>query len=634
MNFDWQDSIYSDGSKHFVTNPTPELGEEVTIRLRVLKNAPVEDVILRGKINGNAHFFAMEKEKEKGEFVYYKYQLEINQPDFHYHFIINTPSETYYYNQFEISNYPPVEDYDFRIVADYQPPEWVKETVFYQIFPDRFYNGNPDNDVQDNQYTFNGYSTIQKDWNEEPGEYEEAHCLDFFGGDLEGVKEKITYLKDLGVNALYLNPIFKAATHHKYDCLDYFEVDPHFGGDEALIDLNQKLHKNDMKVMLDVSVNHTGTAHKWFNKEANFFPEDVGAYNNPEAEERDYYYFDDEGNYHGWEGVETLPTLNYEAESLRDIIYRDKDSVLKYWLQEPFNIDAWRLDVADVMARMNEKQMHHEVWPEIRKNIREENSDAYLLGEHWRDDREFLLGDEWDSSMNYFGFGRPVRQFVGEIDHMLERHLDQFDFSCRKRKASELSEQFRQKMARLPHQIAYVQFNLLDSHDISRLHNNPQVSWQDYRGAVMMMFTFPGAPNIYYGDEVEIEGHRESVEGCRYPMEWSEEKQNQDYYELYKKLAHLKQEEEVLQTGGFKILYDSDYVIAYARFIDDEIYLTVVSQEEKKTEVEIPVGALGVNEEAEVTEVFGYQPGLEIEGGIMNLELEAKDALLFKVESV
>ena len=634
MKVNWQDSIYSDGSKHFVTNPTPELGEEVEIRLRVLKDAPIDDVILRGKINGNAHFFAMEKATEEGQFIYYKYQLEINQPLFHYHFIINTPEDTYYYNQLEITNYPPVEDYDFRIVTSYQPPEWVKSTVFYQIFPDRFYNGNQDNDVQDDEYTFNGYTTINKDWQQEPGEYEDAHCLDFFGGDLEGVKDKIPYLKDLGVNALYLNPIFYAATHHKYDCLDYFTVDPHFGGDEALVKLNEELHNNDMRVMLDVSVNHTGTAHKWFNKEASFFPENIGAYNNPDAKEREYYYFDEDGNYHGWEGVETLPTLNYESEALRDVIYRKEDSVLKYWLQEPFNIDAWRLDVADVMARMNENQMHHDVWPEIRENIREENPEAYILGEHWRDDQEFLLGDEWDSSMNYFGFGRPVRQFVGEIDHMLERHIDQFDFSVQKRTASELAAQFRQKIARLPHQVAYVQFNLLDSHDISRLHNHPDVSWHDYRGAVIMMFTFPGAPNIYYGDEVELEGHRQSVEGCRYPMDWDEKKQNQDYYQLYKKLSYLKQDKEALQTGGFKILYETDYVIAYARFVADEVYLTVVSQEEKKTQVEIPIGVLGVTEEAEVNELFGYQPKLGIEAGVMELELAAKDAFLFKIESI
>jgi alpha-glucosidase len=631
MKVDWKDSIYSDGSKHFVTNPKPKLGEKIKIKLRVLAESPVEDVILRCKINGNAHFFAMEKERVEGKFIYYSYRLELNQPDFNYHFIISTSEETYYYNQLELCNYPPVEDYDFRIIVDYQPPEWVKSAVFYQIFPDRFNNGNRDNDVQTNEYKFDGYSTIKKDWVDDPGEYEDTHCLDFFGGDLEGIQEKIPYLKDLGVNALYLNPIFYAATHHKYDCLDYFAVDPHFGGDRALIDLNQELHRNNMRVMLDISVNHTGTAHKWFNKEASFFAEDVGAYNNPDSRERDYYYFDEEGNYHGWEGVKTLPTLNYESEALRDIIYREPDSVLKYWLQEPFKIDAGRLDVADVMARMDENQMHHEVWPEIRASIREENSEAYILGEHWRDDREFLLGDEWDSSMNYFGFGRPVRQFVGELDHMLERHQDQFGFSSKKRTASELATQLKQKLARLPHQIAYVQFNLLDSHDISRLHNNSEISWSDYRGAVIMLFTFPGAPNIYYGDEVEIEGHAKSVEGCRYPMEWDPEEQNQNYYRLYKTLAQLKQEEEALQTGGFKILYQTDYVIAYARFVADEIYLTVVSQEDKRTEVEIPVGAVGVSEVAEVNELFGHQPAMKIESGVMQLELDAKDAFLFEI---
>ncbi|TDX52332.1 alpha amylase N-terminal ig-like domain-containing protein [Orenia marismortui] len=631
MNFDWKESIYSDGSRYYIDNPTPELGDIVKIKLRVLSSAPVDKVFLRTVLNGDDHLIEMKVEQKKKGFRYYSCKLEISQPRINYHFYISTQKETYFYNQLEVSTHIPIEDYDFVIVAGYKAPEWIKSTVFYQIFPDRFYNGNPANDVKDNEYEFDGHSTIQRDWSEIPGDYEDSFCLDFFGGDLEGIKAKIPYLKELGVNALYLNPIFYAATHHKYDCLDYFKVDPHFGGDKALIELIEELHKNDMRIILDTSVNHTGTAHKWFNKEGSFYSKDIGAYHNEDSKEREYYYFDEDNNYHGWAGVDTLPTLNYTSEELRDMIYQGEDSVIKHWLKPPFNIDGWRLDVANTMGRMNEKQMHHEIWPEIRKSIREENSQAYILGEHWTDDREFLKGDEWDSSMNYYGFGRPVRQFLGELDRFLSFNNSDYKFKSSKKKAKDISQMFMQKLARLPHQIAYLQFNLFDSHDIHRLHNNPEISWDQYRGAVMMLFTFPGTPNIYYGDEVGLDGRIDTFEGCRYPMEWDAEKQNQNYYKLYNKLALLKQEEDALQEGGFKLLYDQGYVLSYARFTDEKAYLVVISQDNNRTKVEIPVFSLGIGEESEIKEVFNYSDLYNFNDGKLEIELDAKESLLFEI---
>lgn len=266
----WIDSVYSDGSKFFVSNPNPYMGDTVVIKLRVFKWSPVKAVVLRCIKNGGDMHIKMKAVEERGIFTYYGCELKISQQKINYHFLIGTESETYYYNQLGITDYPPAEEYDFKIVAGYENPEWVKKSVFYHIFPDRFYNGNPENDVKDNEYYFDGHPTIKKNWNEKPCEYSEGFCLDFFGGDLEGIRKKISYLKELGVNALYLNPIFRAATNHKYDCIDYFNVDPHFGGNEALKVLAEELHKNGMKIILDVSVNHTGIAHKWFNRDGNF----------------------------------------------------------------------------------------------------------------------------------------------------------------------------------------------------------------------------------------------------------------------------------------------------------------------------------------------------------------------------
>lgn len=230
----WIQSIYSDTTDLFATNPLPVLMEDIKISLRVWKDSPVEKVILRYISNGTDKYSPMNLERSCEIFDYYSTTIKITESQIHYHFIIGTGTEVFYYNQLEVTDVYPTEDYDFRILADFQSPEWVKSAVFYQIFPDRFYNGNPENDVKDGEYTFDGHKTSKRLWNQKPAEYEEGHCLDFFGGDLEGVREKIPYIKALGANAIYLNPIFTAATNHKYDCIDYFSVDPHFGGDKAL----------------------------------------------------------------------------------------------------------------------------------------------------------------------------------------------------------------------------------------------------------------------------------------------------------------------------------------------------------------------------------------------------------------
>ena len=348
----WFESVHSDGTAAFVSNPSPKIGENVTIRLRMYEDAPVKHVILRYMPNGMERLDDMHIAKREHGFVYYEASLYINERRIQYHFYLVCENRVYFYTQREITTYLPDHSYDFVLLADYVQPEWVREAVFYQIFPERFCNGDPDNDVRSGEYSQNGHPTIQmKDWNLPALTYHQGYCLDFFGGDLQGIQQKIPYLKELGVTALYLNPIFYAPSSHKYDCLDYFHVDPHFGGDQALADLSAALHANGMKLILDISINHTGIAHKWFNRDGDWFDKKTGAYNNPDALERKYYFFQEDNSYHGWFHVDTMPTLNYTSEELRHIIYSGEDSVLKKWLKPPYCIDGWRFDVADTFAR-------------------------------------------------------------------------------------------------------------------------------------------------------------------------------------------------------------------------------------------------------------------------------------------
>ncbi|WP_294349070.1 alpha-amylase family glycosyl hydrolase [uncultured Clostridium sp.] len=627
----WLKSIYTDGTKYFVSNPLPRKGEEVTISIRMLDGAPIKGVILRTKLNGIEHLLPMEKYKVKNNLAYYKTSVKVYEDVLHYHFYIPTENIVYYYTQKEITTYIPDETYDFKILVDYKQPSWVKESVFYQIFPDRFCNGNKELDIKSGEYTFDGHETIHVDnWDKAPGPYNENFCLDFYGGDLVGVKNKIPYLKELGVNAIYLNPIFYGATVHKYDCLDYFKVDPHLGGDEALAELTDELHKNNMKIILDVSINHTGIANKWFNKEGVFFDKSIGAYNNKDSKERKYYFFKDNNEYKAWFDVETLPTLNYTSKELREIIYESEDSLVKKWLKPPYSIDGWRFDVADTMARNNELQLHHEVWPGINKSVKEVNENAYILAEDWSDCSEFLKGNEWDSPMNYYGSAKPIREFLGETDlsSMKSELLQNIKY---KPTAKDLSSRIMEHLSKLPTVIQENQFNLLDSHDVPRLHNNKNISFEEYRGAVIMIFTLIGCTSVYYGDEVGLDGRRNDMEGCRYPMNWNVDLDNSPYYNLYSKLANIKRNNKAFTEGGFKIISNDDYVFSYARFTEDTLWIMVISNDNKERKIEIPINIFGKNKFNKLEDEFGKKLNYEMEEGKVILKVLPNTSYIFEV---
>ena len=601
----WLESIYSDGTREFVSNPSPKLFETVTVKLRMYEDAPVKHVFLRSIPNGAERLEEAHIVKKERGFVYYEAPLAITENRIQYHFYIVCEDVVYFYNQKEITTYVPDHTYDFVLLADYVQPEWVKKAVFYQIFPERFCNGNPENDVQSGEYSHDGHPTIKMDsWEDKALTYQEGFCLDFYGGDLEGVKEKIPYLKELGVTAVYLNPIFEAPSVHKYDCIDYFHVDPHFGGDEALAELSAALHENDMKLILDISINHTGTSHKWFNKDGVYFDKSIGAYNNPDSVERNYYFFKDDNTYHGWYDNASLPTLNYTADSLRDVIYRAEDSVLKKWLKPPYSIDGWRFDVADVFARNNEVQLAHELWPEIRKSIREVNPQAYILAEDWGDCAHYMQGDEWDSPMNYYGCGRVIRQFLGEPDLFMGRNeiLKKVPY---KMTAEDVKGRVVEHLSKLPYVMWENQFNLFDSHDVSRLHNNPKVNPDEYRGAIIFQFMLVGAASIYYGDEAGIDGVLDTNEGCRYPMPWSKDYKNSEVYQMYRTMAHMKAEHKALSEGGMKFLYAEGNVVAIARFCEDEVFVSVISTSDKTEKIRLPLGAVGAECPKGDADVFG-----------------------------
>ena len=594
-------SFYHDSTKYFVSNTFPKIGDEINIKCRFLRNDKIKDVFIRYRKFGEEVIQQMEFDYEKNGLSYYTTKVKMREDIFSYIFILTTIDEVYYFNQRGAFNYRLDNSNNFKILVNYNAPSWMSKTVFYQIMPDRFRNGDDSITIKSEDYIYQGKSPITMSWDEKPYEWPITKNLDFYGGDFYGIIEKLDYLQELGINAIYLNPIFKSPTMHKYDALDYFEIDPTLGGDEAFIELSKEIHKRGMKVILDISINHTSSSAKWFNKDGEFYDKSIGAYNNPDSEYREFYFIEDDGSYYKWNGVDTMPVLNYGSQKLRDIIYRDENSVIKKYLKEPYNIDGWRFDVADVMARNEKLNVYYEVWEEINEAVKSVNKNALILSEEWQDAPEMYNGKRWDSTMNYFGSNLPIREFAGEID-VFTRRNEKLSILKPYFSAENLKERILQTIVNQADMINYQMFNLVNSHDITRFNNNPEISYEKYVGAITTLFGIPGAVNIYYGDEVFLDGHINSYEGCRYPMNWDENLNEIETktYNLYKKLIYLKTKKEAFQFGGFKVIYAKGDVFAFTRFTEDEAYIIVWSKSEKEKNFDIDLSEIGLFENFEI----------------------------------
>lgn len=590
-------SLYSDSTKHYVSNPYPNKGDKITIKLRLKENDLIKKIFLRYKKQGVEILEEMTVLETKQGLVYYQAQAHCLDHKLSYLFYLLTDDCIYYYNQKAVYDYMPDESHNFQLYTDYQAPAWLAQTCFYQIMTDRFHNGRPDLTYGEDAFTYNGHQPRQMAWGQAPLEYEEVHAMDFYGGDLWGIIEKLDYLQDLGINGLYLNPIFTSPTHHKYDALDYFSIDPSLGGEEALIALSEELHARGMRLILDISINHTSSAAKWFNKTCEFYDKSIGAYHNPLAAERNSYFIKEDGSYSSWFGVDSMPQLNYSSQDLRDIIYRNEDSVLKRYLKEPFNIDGWRFDVADVMARNEELDLYHEIWREIYQEIKATKADAAIIAEEWSDTWEMYDSEQWDSTMNYFQAARPLREFAGTCDLFLARHADLAAMPYAKG-ARQLGNRILQFFDKVPSQIQYQMFNLINSHDIARLYHEEGTSLSDYLGASRMLFGLPGAVSIWYGDEKLLDGHHRSMEGSRYPMDWSSNlaQDKAHVFQQYRQLCQLKSTNTALHWGAFKILNMSGQLFAFCRFTDQEAPLFIWSKEEVTVSIQVDLSDFGLQD--------------------------------------
>ena len=623
-------ALFCDGTEGYVYPPEPKENELVTLRFRTAK----DDADRVGLVT-SADTYVMEKECTQGEFDYYTFETRLGEEPFRYCFEVQSGTEKYYYGRCGISR-EILEYYNFVVVPGFSTPDWAKGAVMYQIFTDRFYNGDKSNDVETNEYYYIGdYSQRVTNWDKYPAN---MGVREFYGGDLQGVMDKLDYLQDLGVEVVYFNPLFVSPSNHKYDIQDYDYIDPHYGkivddggevlpngvtdnsqatkykkrttglknleaSNELFIKLVEELHRRGMKVILDGVFNHCGSFNKWMDRERIYEGEEdyePGAYVSADSPYRSYFRFFKEGpenwpyngNYDGWWGHDTLPKLNYEDSVKLEnyILY-----IGRKWVSPPYNVDGWRLDVAADLGRSNE--YNHEFWQKFRRAVKDANPNALILAEHYGDPSDWLKGDEWDTVMNYDAFMEPVTWFLtgmekhsDEAREELLGNIDNFIGSMAHHMSNMLTPSLQVAMNELSNH-DHSRFLTRTNHMVGRVEHlgpeaaNEYVNKAVMREAVVMQMTWVGAPTVYYGDEAGVCGFTDPDNRRTYP--WGHE--DQELIAFHKEAIRIHKEHPALKTGSLKILGGEENILSYARFKGHDRIIVVINNRSERAEVKVPV---------------------------------------------
>ncbi|WP_333912952.1 maltodextrin glucosidase [Vibrio coralliirubri] len=510
-------------------------------------------------------------------------------------------------------------EFHFKFNSQHQPPEWVSEQVFYQIFPERFCNGNPSISVKAGEYRLkeNTLDVVVKEWGDSVEGHNGTGAAEFFGGDLAGIHNKLDYLQDLGITALYLNPIFQSPSNHKYDTTDYYNIDSHFGTNDEFAALSSDIHKRDMRVVLDAVFNHTSVEHPWFDK---LKVTGSGAYDHPGSAFHDYYFFDPNNpqQYVGWKGISSLPVLNFSNASVRDYIYESQDSVIKHWLKPSYNVDGWRFDVIHMLGEGEGAYNNAHYVEAFRNSAKAENPEAYILGEHFFEATSWLQGAQEDGSMNYYGFAHPVRALLAKQDIAYEPiDIDMFAFS----------DWLAEARAKVPWLNQLSQLNQLDSHDTARLLTLLGGDQAKHKLALTLLFTYVGTPCLYYGTEVGLEGGQDPDNRRCFP--WGDE-ESSSWFPFHQALIKLRTERRSLQSGAYLELYCDAETLVFTRSLKGEKTLVVLNLSQDEKALSLPVWMLG-HEQGELVNLQGKEKSVPIANGAVDILVPAMQAKIFDV---
>lgn len=669
-------ALFSDETKDYRIPAEPEENEIVEIRFRTAKDN-VDTVILWAEEKEHV----MEKIETEEEYDYYAVKVQLTDQAFYYYFEIVTGMLHCYYDRFGVNRGDA--RHEFCILPGFSTPDWAKGAVMYQIMVDRFYNGDSGNDVLDNEYFYiRTPSKKVETWEKCP---ENFSVDEFYGGDLEGVLQKLDYLQDLGIEVIYFNPLFVSPSNHKYDIQDYDNIDPHFGkivvdegevlpdgcrdnrnatkyisrvtdqrnlqaSNELFAKVVEEAHKRGIKVILDGVFNHCGSFNKWMDREHLYMNRDVyepGAFLEEDSPYRNYFEFGETDcwpnntTYEGWWGYDTLPKLNYEgSEELRNYILQ----IARKWVSPPYNADGWRLDVAADLGHSEET--NHQFWRDFRKAVKEANPNALILAEHYGDASAWLQGDEWDTVMNYDAFMEPVTWFLTGM----EKHSDEYKGEMESN-LSFFESTMQKTMSNMMTSSLLCSMNELSNHDHSRFltRTNHKVGRAEdlgteaaerdvnkgvFREAVVVQMTWPGAPTIYYGDEAGLCGFTDPDNRRTYP--WGNE--DQSLIEFHRDIIAIHKRYEAFRTGSVKLLSGGGNILCYARFNRKEQFVIAVNNDELARYLKLSVWGVGMPKDCELEQIMFTNEGgysvmpvtYQAKNGYLDLTMQKRSAIILR----
>ena len=604
-----------------------------------------------------------EMEHVASDMLYDYYEVKITSPYTRvcYYFRLEDDTESLYYygrgfaeklscGRAEYFQFPYIRREDILDI-----PEWAEDIVMYHIFPDSFAN-----DRRKLTEKATRHMLLPDGKSDSNGKIlPDRICKNHLGGTLKGICENLDYIEKLGINCIYLNPIFVSPSNHKYDIQDYDYVDPHFGkivkdggeclpegckvnkeaskyimrvtdkanleaSNELFAQLVEEIHKRGMRVILDGVFNHCGSFNKWLDRECIYENQEgyeKGAYVDYQSPYRSFFKFQDpwqwpyNGTYNGWWGHDTLPKLNYEeSEKLYEYIMR----IGEKWVSPPYNVDGWRLDVAADLGYTEE--FNHRFWRDFRTRVKEANPDALILAEHYGDPKAWLLGDQWDTVMNYDAFMEPITWFLTGV----EKHSDEFRGDLLGNPDA-FTGALRHHMSRFNQNSLEIAMNELSNHDhsrfltrtnrrVGRIHTmGPEAAGENinkgvFREAVVFQMTWPGAPTIYYGDEAGLCGWTDPDNRRGYP--WGRE--DQELIQFHRDIIKVHKDSAALMKGSVMFLHGEYKVVSYGRFLPGEAVVVILNNDYEPHELNLHVRRLGVQDGAVMkacitTTESGYQ---------------------------
>ncbi len=547
---------HHDGSPLYLDTETPALDSTVGVRVRA-RAGDVEQVWLRTTYDAEPVFHEARPSRD-GDTTWWHADLLVHSPVTHYRFLLSYPGgRQAWLTAAGLVEHDGSDAFDFRVSTHAPAPAWGREAVVYQVFPDRFARSAAAGDRPTPAWA------VPADWDDEvvfEGS-DPRTPLQLFGGDLDGVTEHLDHVRATGATVLYTTPVFPGESNHRYNASTFDRVDDLLGGDGAYARLSDALHDRGMRLLGDLTSNHTGDTHEWFQQ----------ALADPAAPTRSWYCFRPDGHYETWMGHHTLPKLDHTSAEMRAAMVEGPDSVVARWMRKPIGLDGWRIDVANMTGRLGAVDVNHDVARAVRRTAEAERADAWVIGEHNHDASTDLDGDGWHGTMNYSGFSWPVWSWLRDPDSPARAFGRPVPVA--RRGGPLVQRTLREWLARCGWRATCQSWNILGSHDSARIRTVTG-SAVLHRVAAGLQFTLPGVPMLFAGDEIGLEGVL--GEDSRRPMPWHRREQwDEQTLATYAALASARAAHPALVHGGLRWAHVDEDCLAFLREHPDGDVLVV-----------------------------------------------------------